>query len=53
VIVGLFDHNRAGRLLNIPEDVELVALIPMGYPAKIGRAPDRRDIAEFSRNDSF
>jgi len=53
VIVGLFDHDRAGRILNVPEDVELVALIPMGYPAKIGRAPDRRGIAEFSRNDSF
>jgi len=53
VIVGLFDHDRAGRILKVPEDVELVALIPMGYPAKIGRAPDRREIAEFTRNDSF
>ena len=53
VIVGLFDHDRAGRILNIPENVEVVALIPMGYPAKIGRAPDRREIADFVRAESF
>ena len=53
VIVGLFDHDRAGRILNLPENVELVALIPMGYPAKIGRAPDRREVTEFVRNESF
>ena len=53
VIVGLFDHDRAGRILDVPEDVELVALIPMGYPAEIGRAPDRRDITDFTYNDSF
>lgn len=53
VIVGLFDHERAGRILNVPQDVELVALIPMGYPAKIGRAPDRRDAADFVHGESF
>lgn len=53
VIVGLFDHDRAGRILNLPENVEVVALIPMGYPAKIGRAPDRREITDFVRNESF
>jgi len=53
VIVGLFDHDRAGRIINVPADVELVALIPMGYPDKIGRAPDRRDIADFVREGSF
>ena len=53
VIVGLFDHDRAGRVLNVPEDVELVALVPMGYPAKIGRAPERRDRADFVHAESF
>lgn len=53
VVVGLFDHDRAGRILNVPEGVELVALIPMGYPAKIGSAPKRREVADFVRNESF
>ena len=53
VVVGLFDHDRAGRILNVPECVELVTLIPMGYPAKTGSAPKRREAADFVRNDSF
>ena len=53
VVVGLFDHDRAGRILNVPEGVELVALIPMGYPAKTGPAPKRREIADFVRDESF
>ena len=53
VVVGLFDHARAGRAINVPEGIELVSLIPMGYPAKTGSAPKRREVAEFVRNDSF
>lgn len=53
VIVGLFDHERAGRLINVPAGVELVTLIPMGYPAKTGSAPKRREIADFVRDESF
>ena len=53
VVVGLFDHDRAGRILNVPEGVELVSLIPMGYPAKTGPAPKRRDVSEFVREESF
>jgi nitroreductase len=53
VVVGLFDHDRAGRIINVPQEVELVALIPMGYPAKTGSAPKRREIADFVRDESF
>jgi nitroreductase len=34
VIVGLFDHDKAKAVLHVPESHELVALIPLGYPAK-------------------
>ena len=53
VVVGLFDHDRAGRIINVPEGVELVSLIPMGYPAQIGSAPKRRAIADFVRDGIF
>lgn len=53
VVVGLFDHDRAGRIINVPEGVELVALIPMGYPAKTGSAPTRRETSDFVRSESF
>ena len=53
VIVGLFDHDRAKAVLNVPAGYELVTLIPVGIPAKIGSAPSRKAIAEFSHMDRF
>jgi len=53
VVVGLFDHARAKAVLNVPEGYELVAMIPLGFPAKISSAPNRREMAEFTHQDSF
>lgn len=53
VIVGSFDHDRAGKILNVPAGYELVVLIPMGYPAKTPSAPKRREIKEFTHYDIF
>ncbi len=53
VIVGLFDHDKAANILAVPEGYELVALIPLGYPAKISSAPKRREIAEFTHSEKF
>ncbi|MBW1842043.1 MAG: nitroreductase family protein, partial [Deltaproteobacteria bacterium] len=53
VIVGLFDHVRAATALNVPEGVEIVALIPMGYPVKKSKAPKRKALEAFVLEDSF
>ena len=53
VIVGLFNHNKAGDILKVPKDYEVVALVPLGYPAQKGTAPPRRDIDEFTHYDTF
>ena len=53
VVVGAFDHARAADILSIPAEYELVALIPLGYPARVGKAPSRRAIAEFTHYDRF
>lgn len=47
VIVGLFDHDKAKKILRVGDDYELVVLIPLGYPAKDSPAPKRREIEEF------
>lgn len=53
VIVGLFDHDKAKAVLNLPVGYELVVLIPMGYPAKISNAPKRKEISEFTHHNTF
>ncbi len=53
VITGLFNQDQAAEVLNVPEGYELVSLIPMGYPAKTGSAPKRREVGEFTHADTF
>jgi nitroreductase len=53
VIVGLFDHNKAKEILGIPEDYEVVTMIPLGYTAKEPEAPKRREINEFIHYERF
>lgn len=53
VIVGLFDHNKASEVLKLPEGYDVVALIPLGYPAKTPSAPKRRAVEEFTHHETF
>lgn len=53
VIVGSFDHTKAGVVLGVPDGCQVVALVPLGYPAKTPSAPKRRAISEFVHTDRF
>ena len=53
VIVGLFDHDRAKAVVGVPDGYELVTMIPLGYPAKVGSAPKRRESDDFTHSDQF
>lgn len=44
VIEGIFDDEKAAELLNLPDDREVVALIPIGYPAEEPAAPKRKPV---------
>lgn len=46
VILGIFDEAKAASLLNIPEERELVALIPVGYPDEDPVAPKRKPVED-------
>ena len=46
VIMGLFQEEEASRLLELPEDRELAALIAVGYPAESPAAPKRKAAEE-------
>ncbi len=53
VVMGLFDHDAARKVLNVPDGYEVVSLVPVGYPSKIPAAPKRRQTEEFTRYNSF
>lgn len=53
VVVGLFDHQKAAEAMQVPSGYELVTLIPLGYPAKSGSAPKRREVSEFVHYDRW
>ena len=46
VILGIFDQAKIEEILEIPEDRELVALIPVGYPNEAPVAPRRKPVAD-------
>lgn len=46
VILGLFDQAVVEKLLALPEDRELVAPIPIGYPDEEPGAPKRKTVEE-------
>ena len=47
VIIGSFDHKKAEEILGVPQNVEVVAMTPLGYPAVEGITPKRKEISEF------
>ncbi len=46
VIMGIFDEVKAASLLNVPEERDVVALIPIGYPDEAPAAPRRKPVEE-------
>jgi len=46
VIVGRMDHQRVAEILGVPQNIEVVAITPLGYPAAEGGSPKRKDISQ-------
>lgn len=46
VIMGIFEQEKAAALLEIPEDMDLIALVAVGYPAESPSAPKRKEVDE-------
>jgi nitroreductase len=53
VVVGMFDHQKAGEILGVSEDVEVVAMTPLGFPAAGSSAPKRKEISEFVSYEKY
>jgi nitroreductase len=53
VVVGLFDHKKAEEILGLPQNVEVVAMTPLGYPAVQRSAPKRKEVSEFVFSERY
>ena len=47
--IGLFDRRRISRILDIPEDQSIVALLALGYPASPSTGESIGGVRESSR----
>ncbi|WP_290596503.1 MULTISPECIES: nitroreductase family protein [unclassified Archaeoglobus] len=53
LIVGLFDFERASKVLGVPDDYELVVLVTVGSLHKIPNPPERKEVQEIMHLDTF
>jgi len=54
VHVGLFDHDAAAGILDVPEGVEVVELMPLGKPIGPAKpAPARKPLSEFVFSEKY
>lgn len=51
--LGLLDHVKAAEVLNLPDTVKLYELMPLGTPAREGKAPPRKELVEFAHVNQF
>jgi len=52
--IGAFDEAAAKRILNIPRDIRVVAMTPLGYPDKIKeKVTNRKDIHDILHTNKW
>ena len=51
--IGAFYHDKMTELINLPQDYEIIGLLPIGYPAVEKGNRDLKSIEEVVSYDSF
>jgi len=51
--VGAFQEEEARSVLNIPNGIRPVAIVPVGHPAEKPEAPDRRPLNEIVHHETY
>ena len=51
--LGSFDANKTKGILDIPEDVSVVAITPLGYPDESPEKRSRKGIDEIVSYDKY
>ena len=53
VIIGAFDAAMVEEILEIPRGFRVVTMLPLGIPAREGRAPPRKELSEITSLDKW
>ncbi|MCX8065133.1 MAG: nitroreductase family protein [Candidatus Hydrogenedentes bacterium] len=53
VIVGLLNHDEARKIISLPNDYDLVVLMPLGFPAEEPYPPPRKELKSFVHYNKF
>ena len=51
--IGAFDAGKAARILKVPPGVVVIEMIPLGYPARVGKTPPRKELSEIVFYESY
>jgi nitroreductase len=51
--VGAFYESEAKKILNCPNHIRPVAILPIGWPAESPAPPERHDVTDFSHLNKF
>lgn len=46
IILGIFDDKKVADIIELPEEQEVVCLIPIGYPDENPVAPKRKEVSD-------
>lgn len=53
VYLGLFDANKLAKAFNIPNNYEVVAVLPFGYPDEEPKCPPRKSLSEIVYYEAY
>ncbi len=53
VAVGLFDAVKAAAILEVPPNVHVVILLPLGYPDEEPKTPRRKELSEITSSNKY
>jgi nitroreductase len=51
--IGAFDEKAVGEVINAPFGMKVVAILPMGYPAKAPNPTSRRKLDDLVKEEKF
>jgi len=53
VAVGLFDAQKVSQILDMPENISVVLLMPLGYPDEEPKNPGRKELPQLLSYDKY